>query len=574
MPVSGRAYKEKRINNMDDQKVHSSDEQEFLRALDKSSETNTIESGDILKGKVLQIDDSYVYVDVGYKSEGKIPHTEFEIMPNAGDEIDVLVTNREDASGQIIMSKTAADRIKSSAEIEIAWRDGLPLKGLVKATVKGGFTISIRGTAAFCPFSHIDIRPSKNESKYIGNEYDFRIIKKTNRDIVVSRKIILEEQRNYTVKNFLDSLKEGDIIKGKVKNIEKFGAFVEIVEGLDGFLAIPNMGWERVSDPKKIIAKDEERMFKVLSIDLEKQKVDLGIKQLEDDPWARFIEQYKVGDVVEGSVESIKQFGAFIKIYSGVEGLAHISDMSWNTHVKNPSEFVKVGDFVECKILEINTENRKVGLGLKQVKENPWNKVEKEFPSKQIVSCKVKRILRNFAVFELPNGLEGICDGSDFDWRNNVVNINNFVKEDDTVDMCVISVDKDKQRIRLSYKHTQENPWKNFEKKHPVGSIINGTVKAIVDSGVVVTLPDEMEGFAHVSQLDVPKGTNIDSVMKVGEEYPFVMREVNHIKNRISLSRRDYLEAQAKSEIKNYITSENASSMTFNFFDDLNEKDK
>ena len=294
------------------------------------------------------------------------------------------------------------------------------------------------------------------------------------------------------------------------------------------------------------------------------------IKQLDEDPWGKFVEQYHIDDVIQGEVTNVKKFGAFVKVADGIEGLVHVSDLSWNSHVNNPNDFVKKGAFLECKILDMNAAERKLTLGLKQVKENPWDTVEKDFPVKSAVKCKVKRIIKNFAVFELPNGLEGICDISDFDWRNNIVNMKDYVKEGEEVNMVIMSIDRDKQRIKLSYKHTKDSPWRLFEKAHPQGSIVDGTVKAIVDSGAIISLEDDLEGYMHVSQVEIPKGSTLEEVLKVGETYPFVVREVNQSKRRISLSRREYMEAQNKKETQNYISKAEPTSLTYNPFDNIN----
>ncbi len=560
---------------MDENNKNSNEEmqqQEFLKALDAAPEMSNLTKGDLKSGKILQISENYVYIDIGLKSEAKIEISEFDKLPNVGDDVNVLITSKEDENGSLIVSKRLADREKNSKEIEDAFNENKNIKGFVKASVKAGFSVSVGGFMAFCPYSQIDIRPSRDEKMYVGNEYDFRIIKKTPRDMVVSRKVILDEVRDYTVKNFLVDLKPGDVIKGKIKNIEKFGTFVEIAPGLDGFLAIPNMSWSKVADVKTIISKNEERMFKVLNVDQEKQKVDLGIKQLENDPWQKFVESHKAGDIVKGMVNDIKQFGAFIKVEDGVEGLAHISDLSWNTHVQDTKEYLKVGDYVECKILEINVEARKFSLGLKQVQENPWETLATLYPINSMVKCKVKRILKNFAVLELPNGIEGVCDIGDFDWSNNVVNIDNYVKKDDEVEVIVLAIDKDKQRIKLSYKHVKDSPWKTFEKKHPIGSSVEATAVSIVEAGVVVSLEDDMEGFVHVSQLDIPRGTAIDTLIEVGKSYTFTVKEINQSKRRIALSQRDYIVNEAKKELKGYINNDDTTSMKFNYFEGLDKK--
>ncbi|AEM21645.1 30S ribosomal protein S1 [Brachyspira intermedia PWS/A] len=558
---------------MEDNKNLSNDEIEFRKALEESDNT-FLSRGKIVKGKVVQFDDTDVFIDFDSKSEGKIKRSEFDKEPTIGEEIEAIVSG-EDDKGYVILSKSEIDKRKSQELIDNAVKNNTAITGVVKEVVRSdskvaGFKVSIMGHQAFCPFSQIDLAKGIKESDYIGKEFEFRVIKKNGRDVVVSRRVLLEETQNAGIETFLNNLQENDIINGKVKNIEKFGAFVEITPGFDGFLAIPNMSWDKVINPKSIISKGEERMFKVLHIDKENRKVDLGIKQLDEDPWGKFVEQYHIDDVIQGEVTNVKKFGAFVKVADGIEGLVHVSDLSWNSHVNNPNDFVKKGAFLECKILDMNAAERKLTLGLKQVKENPWDTVEKDFPVKSAVKCKVKRIIKNFAVFELPNGLEGICDISDFDWRNNIVNMKDYVKEGEEVNMVIMSIDRDKQRIKLSYKHTKDSPWRLFEKAHPQGSIVDGTVKAIVDSGAIISLEDDLEGYMHVSQVEIPKGSTLEEVLKVGETYPFVVREVNQSKRRISLSRREYMEAQNKKETQNYISKAEPTSLTYNPFDNIN----
>lgn len=548
----------------------SEQQNEFLKALEESDNKTHFKLGSVVSGKIVQFDDTDVFIDFNYKVEGKINRNEFDKEPVKGEEIEAVIKGQDNNKGYVILSKREIDKRKAQDLIEDAVKNATPINGVVKEAIKGGFTVSIMGHSAFCPFSQIDISRGIKEADYIGKEFQFKIIdRKGNKDIVVSRRVLQEETQNKVIEEYLSNLKEGDIVEGKVKNIEKFGAFIQLTEGLDGFLAIPNMSWAKIINPKNIITKGEERKFQVLSVDKEKRKVDLGIKQLEGDTWYKFVEEYHVGDIIKGEVITVKKFGAFVNVYEGVEGLIHVSDLSWNSHVNNPNDFVKVGAYLECKILDMNVPERKLTLGLKQVKDNPWDSAERDFPVKSSVKCKVKRIFKDFAVFELPNGLEGICDISDFDWMNNTVNIKDYIKENEEVEMVIMSIDRDKQRIKLSYKHTKESPWRVFDKAHPHGSIVNGTVKAIIDSGVIVSLENDLEGYMHISQIDLPKGETLESVLKVGESYPFVVREVNQVKRRISLSRREYMEAENKKETQSYISKEEPTSLTYNPFDNI-----
>ena len=559
---------------MEDNNLSNEQERnEFLKAVEEFGEgdnNNSYKVGNIVKGKIEKFDDSDVFINLNYKVEGKINRSEFEREPYIGEELEALIDSVDNDNGYFILSKAKLDKRRAQFVIEDAIKNNKSVKGIVKEVIKGGFNISIMGYQAFCPFSQIEINKGIKDEEHIGKEYDFRIIKRKGKDIVVSRRAYQEEKQNSNIETFLNNLKEGDIINGKVKNIERYGAFIGITEGLDGFLYRENMSWAKIINPKDIITRGEERAFKVLSIDREKHRVDLGLKQLENDSWVQFIEEYHVGDIIKGEVTNIKKFGAFVKVYDDVEGLIHISDLSWNSHVNSPSDFVKKGAYLECKILAIDVPERKLTLGLKQAQENPWDTVSRDFPVKSIVKCKPKRILKNFAVFELPNGLEGICDIGDFDWINSIVNIKDYIKENEDIDMVILSIDRDKQRIKLSHKHLKESPWRVFEKEHPVGSVVDGTVKAIVESGAVVSLENNLEGFMHISQIDLPKGANLEEALKVGETYPFVVREVNQGKHRISLSRKDYMEAQTKKETQNYISKEEPTSLTYNPFDNIN----
>ena len=559
---------------MEDNNLSNEQERnEFLKAVEEFGEgdnNNSYKVCNIVKGKIEKFDDSDVFINLNYKVEGKINRSEFEREPYIGEELEALIDSVDNDNGYFILSKAKLDKRRAQFVIEDAIKNNKSVKGIVKEVIKGGFNISIMGYQAFCPFSQIEINKGIKDEEHIGKEYDFKIIKRKGKDIVVSRRAYQEEKQNSNIETFLNNLKEGDIINGKVKNIERYGAFIGITEGLDGFLYRENMSWAKIINPKDIITRGEERAFKVLSIDREKHRVDLGLKQLENDSWVQFIEEYHVGDIIKGEVTNIKKFGAFVKVYDDVEGLIHISDLSWNSHVNSPSDFVKKGAYLECKILAIDVPERKLTLGLKQAQENPWDTVSRDFPVKSIVKCKPKRILKNFAVFELPNGLEGICDIGDFDWINSIVNIKDYIKENEDIDMVILSIDRDKQRIRLSHKHLKESPWRVFEKEHPVGSVVDGIVKAIVESGAVVSLENNLEGFMHISQIDLPKGANLEEALKVGETYPFVVREVNQGKHRISLSRKDYMEAQTKKETQNYISKEEPTSLTYNPFDNIN----
>ena len=428
-----------REGTMEDNNLSNEQERkEFLKAVEEfgdNDNNNSYKVGNIVKGNIEKFDDTDVFINLNYKVEGKVNRNEFENEPNIGEEVEAIIDMVDNDNGYFVLSKSKLDRKKAQTIIDEAIKNNNAVNGIVKEIIKGGFNISIMGYQAFCPFSQIELNRGIKDEEHIGKKYEFKVIKKKGKDIVVSRRVLQEETQNANIAVFLNNLKEGDIINGKVKNIERFGAFIGITEGLDGFLAIPNMSWAKIINPKDIIKRGEERAFKVLSIDKEKRKIDLGIKQLENDSWVQFVEEYHIGDTIKGEVTNVKKFGAFVKVYDNVEGLIHISDLSWNSHVNSPSDFVKKGDYLECKILDIDVPERKLTLGLKQARNNPWDTVSKDFPLKTAVKCKLKRILKNFSVFELPNGLEGICDIGDFDWKNNIVNMKDYIKDNEYIEV-------------------------------------------------------------------------------------------------------------------------------------------
>lgn len=571
-----RVIEEKRDGTMErhDEETRelTAEEIEFRKALEGANETKTVR-GEIITAHVIQTDDTHVYVSLGGKSEGKIKLEEFRAVPEVGAAVEVVVSG-ENNSGEAYVSKIAADRIRSRDVVDAAFANASNVRGVVKSAVKGGFIVSVGGLDAFCPRSLIDSKRTIEEKDYIDQEYDFRIIEKKGRDLVVSRRKVLDEIAEYTIGNFFEHLNVGDVIRGTVKNIESFGIFVEVVPGLDGFLAFSNIAWDKVKEPTKALKKGEVREFKVLAVDKDKRKIDLGIKQLSADPWNDFIAKYKAEDVVSGEVTSIKEFGAFIRVYSGVEGLAHISELSWAKHVKHPKDIVKVGDFVDCMILGIDNENRKLSLGLRQVKPNPWENASKLFPSGATVECTVKKIFRNYAVLGLSDDLEGTIDVSDFDWKNAIVNIDNIIKEGETVKAKVLSVDGAARKIKLGIKHLSENPWASFKKEHPVGSTIDGTIVNIIDSGAIVKLTDDIEGFVHVSQLDTKRTENAADVVKIGETYSFAIKAIEADKRRISLSRKDYFSAMEKKDAEKYLSKEDPNAMTYSFADKLKHLEK
>ncbi|MCK6461013.1 MAG: 30S ribosomal protein S1, partial [Planctomycetes bacterium] len=493
----------------------------------------------ILKGKVLNVVNQEVIIDIGYKSEGVIPLHEFgeHADVDIGDEIEVLLDEIDEQTGMIRLSKRKADRIRAWNEILKTHKEGDVVRGVVQRKIKGGLLVDV-GVPVFLPASQVSLRRTADISEYIGKEIEARIIKidEQRMNIVVSRRKLVEEQREAAKKKLLEEIQEGEIRHGVVKNIADFGAFVDL-GGIDGLLHITDMSWTRINHPSEAVSIDQEIEVMVLRVDREKERIALGLKQRLPSPWDELELKYPVGSKVKGKVTNVTSYGAFVQLENGLEGLVHVSEMSWTRRVNHPSEVVKVGDEVEVVILEINKEKQEIGLGMKQAEVNPWDLVEEKYPPGTSVEGKVRNLTNYGAFVELEEGIDGLLHISDMSWTKKVTHPSELIKEGDKVKAVVLSVDREKKRISLGMKQLGTDPWKTeIAERYRVGDVVVGTVTKITNFGVFVELEANLEGLLHVSELSTKKIQSPEDVVQVGDQVEVTILKVDPEERKIGLS--------------------------------------
>jgi small subunit ribosomal protein S1 len=508
-----------------------------------------LEEGEIVRGRVLKIDDKEVTVDVGFKSEGVIPVEEFPDLEGVkvGDEIEVFLEKTENQDGLVVLSKQRADFVKVWDRVKTAADQGQLVEGKLVRKIKGGVVVDLYGVEAFLPGSQIALRQVQNVDSLIGQGMEFKIIKlnKRRRNIVVSRRAVLEEHRAKQKSEIIQELAKDQIREGVVKNITDFGAFVDL-GGIDGLLHITDMSWGRVSHPSELVSIGEKVKVKVLSFDPEKERISLGMKQLTPYPWEDVDKRYTVAQKVKGKVVSITDYGAFVELEKGIEGLIHISEMSWTRHVRHPSKVVAIGDQIEAVILKIDKENEKISLGLKQTEPDPWLTLDQRFPIGTRLSGKVRN-LTNFGAFvEIEEGIDGLVHISDMSWTRRVVHPSEVLKKGDKVDVVVLSIDKDARRISLGLKQVSEDPWPTLAEKYIPDLIVKGKVVRLLDRGVIVDLEEGLEGFIPLSQLGVDGLKKPAESFHVGDDLQLKVTRVDTQAHRIILSVRAWLADQTQ----------------------------
>ena len=530
-------------NNLKEEVVVDQDENLGRDEMDRlySETLQNFEEGAVVDGTVIAVLPTEVVVDIGYKSEGHIAKSEFseEEASNlkAGDRISVYLEEREDAMGNLVLSKEKADRMKVWDSLEALSEKGEVLEGKVISRIKGGMTVDI-GLKAFLPGSQIDLRPVRDMDRLVGQAIQVRIIKmnKKRGNIIVSRRVLLEEWRDRRKKLTMESLKEGEVLEGIVKNITDYGALIDL-GGVDGLLHITDMSWGRVSSPQNLMAVGDKINVMVLKHDKETGRVSLGLKQLKSDPWSTVASRYPEGSKVPAKVVSITDYGAFLEIEPGVEGLMHITEMSWNHEVKHPSKIMAVGDTVETKVLKIDEKNRKISLGLKQLGPNPWDLVEDRYPIGTIVSGKVKS-LTDFGVFVgLDEGIDGLIHISDLSWTRHVRHPSEMFKKGQKVEAIVLKIEKERQRLSLGYKQMASDPWEtDIPERFQVGQSMKGKVTKVMDFGFFVEIAEGVEGLVHVSEVDLPNGERLDQLFPVGTDLQVRIVKVDKGERKIGLS--------------------------------------
>ncbi len=535
------------------------EEEDFASMFQESIKDNEIKVGRVVSGRVVQITDNDVIIDIGYKSEGHVPINQFrnssgELMVGVGDEVDVFLERYEDEHGNIQLSRTKAERMKVWEDIKRIAEENGTIEGVITNKVKGGLSVDI-GVAAFLPGSQIDLKPVRNLDKLIGEKFEFRILKHNQKrnNVVISRRVVLEEIREKMKEQLLGKLKEGAILEGVVKNITDYGAFIDL-GGLDGLLHITDISWGRVNHPSERITVGDTIKVKIIKYDEERQRVSLGIKQLKEDPWNSAAEKYPVGTRVTGKVISIKDYGAFVEIEEGIESLVHVSEMSWTKKIKHPTQVVNVGDEIEAVVLSIDPERRRISLGMKQVEPNPWDSLIDKYP----VGTKIEGEIKNITDFGLFVGIENDIDGlvhiSDISWSKRLKHPGELYKKGDTIQAVVLNLDTANQRFSLGIKQLTEDPWKSIGSKLMVNDHVTGTVTNVTDFGAFIELEDGVEGLVHISEITSDKEKKPEDLLKVGDTVTAKVLNINSADRKIGLSIKGYLEEKEKMESGEYIT--------------------
>ena len=521
--------------------------EELDKAYDET--LNKVADHQVVDGKVISVDKKEVVVNIGYKSDGIIPASEFRYNPDLkiGDVVEVYVESAEDKKGQLILSHKKARMSKSWDRVNAALDAEEVVQGFIKCRTKGGMIVDVFGIEAFLPGSQIDVHPIRDYDQFVGKTMEFKIVKINQefRNVVVSHKALIEQELEAQKKEIIGRLEKGQILEGTVKNITTYGVFVDL-GGVDGLIHITDLSWGRVDDPHKVVELDQKINVVILDFDDEKRRIALGLKQLTPHPWDALDADLKVGDHVTGKVVVIADYGAFVEVQPGVEGLIHVSEMSWSQHLRSAQEFLKVGEDVEAVILTLDRDERKMSLGIKQLREDPWENIEAKYPVGSKHTAKVRNFT-NFGVFvELEEGVDGLIHISDLSWTKKVKHPSEFTQVGSEIEVIVLDIDKENRRLSLGHKQLEDNPWDVFEEKYTVGSIHEGKITELLEKGAVVALDENVEGFATPKHLQKEDG----SQAQAGETLPFKVIEFNKDSKRIILSHSRTFEDPAREEKK------------------------
>ena len=507
--------------------------EELDKAYDET--LNKVADHQVVEGKVISVDKKEVVVNIGYKSDGIIPAGEFRYNPELkeGDVVEVYVETAEDKKGQLVLSHKKARLSKAWDRVNAALEAQEIVQGYIKCRTKGGMIVDVFGIEAFLPGSQIDVHPIRDYDQFVGKTMEFKVVKINQefRNVVVSHKALIEQELEAQKQEIISKLEKGQILEGTVKNITSYGVFVDL-GGVDGLIHITDLSWGRVDDPKKVVELDQKINVVILDFDEEKKRIALGLKQLTPHPWDALDADLKVGDHVKGKVVVIADYGAFVEIQPGVEGLIHVSEMSWSQHLRSAQEFLKVGEDVEAVILTLDRDERKMSLGIKQLREDPWEAIEAKYPVGSKHTAKVRNFT-NFGVFvELEEGVDGLIHISDLSWTKKVKHPSEFTKVGEAIDVVVLDIDKENRRLSLGHKQLEDNPWDVFEEKYTVGSVHTGKITEVLEKGAVVSLEENVEGFATPKHLVKEDGSQAQQ----GEELEFKVIEFNKDSKRIILS--------------------------------------
>ncbi len=519
--------------------------EELTKTYDES--LNTVKDKDVIEGTVIALNKREVVVNIGYKSDGIIPMSEFRYNPDlkVGDTVEVFIENQEDKKGQLILSHKKARASRSWERINAALANDEIIKGFIKCRTKGGMIVDVFGIEAFLPGSQIDVKPIRDYDIYVGKTMEFKVVKINEefKNVVISHKALIEAELEQQKREIISKLEKGQVLEGTVKNITSYGVFIDL-GGVDGLIHITDLSWGRVTKPSEVVELDQKLNVVILDFDDEKKRIALGLKQLQPHPWDALDANLKVGDHVKGKVVVMADYGAFLEIAPGVEGLIHVSEMSWSQHLRSAQDFMKVGDEVEAVILTLDREDRKMSLGIKQLKNDPWENIEEKYPVGSRHTARVRNFT-NFGVFvEIEEGVDGLIHISDLSWTKKIKHPSEFTQVGNDIEVEVLAIDKDNRRLSLGHKQLEENPWDVFETIFTVGSIHEGTIVEMLEKGAVVALPYGVEGFATPKHLVKEDG----SQAKVDEKLNFKVIEFNKDAKRIILSHSRIFEDEARAD--------------------------
>ncbi|MBL8016170.1 MAG: 30S ribosomal protein S1 [Ignavibacteria bacterium] len=541
-------------------------EEEFKKYIELYEKTfNVIKENEIAKGKVVAISGNDVLIDIGFKSDGRVSIDEFPDPDNIkiGDEVEIFVEKIEDREGQLVLSRKRADIIRNWEKITAAKENDTIIQGKCVRRIKGGFVVDLGGINAFLPGSQIDTKPIRDYDVYVNKVMDFKILKinHPNENIIVSHKVIIEESMSEQREKLLTTLEAGQVLKSTVKAITDFGVFVDL-GGVDGLIHITDLSWGRINHPSDVVQLDQALDVKVLEYDKEKKRVTLGLKQLQPHPWENIEEKLKIGDKVSGKVVSITDYGAFIEIEKGIEGLIHISEMSWTQHITNPTQVVTMGQVIEAIVLSLDKNEKKLSLGIKQLTPNPWQSLLDRFPVNSRHKGKVCNIT-NFGVFvELEEGVDGLIHISDLSWTKKIFNIEDFVQLGQEIDVTILGIDVENQRIALGHKQLTDNPWEKLTGEFKVGAEAKCKVIKAIEKGIIVELPAVVDGFIPASQLSVSPVKNFAELFKTGDELSAEVIEFDKDSKKIVLSVLEYLKDKDEAEVDAYVSKFNLKKFT------------
>jgi small subunit ribosomal protein S1 len=541
------------------------DEPEDFQTLYEES-LKTLEEGQILRGIVVDITPDHVMVDVGYKSEGQIPMQEFlkrdkKVDVKIGDRIDVLLERKESEEGLLILSKDKADRINVWKDISRSCREGEVIEGEIVGKVKGGLSVDIGRIQAFLPGSQIDLKPIRNLDALIGQRLRFKVIKfnRKRNNIVLSRRVLLDEERKQLREETLKNLKEGDVVEGTVKNLTDYGAFIDL-GGMDGLLHITDISWGRIGHPSEKLSVGDRIKVKILHFDQEKEKVSLGLKQALPDPWESLPRKYPIGSRLKGKVVNVTDYGVFVELEEGVEGLVHISELTWSKKMKHPSKIVHIGDTVEVMVLDCDPAKRRISLGMKQIEPNPWALIEEKYPVGTKVVGRVKTVT-DFGIFiGFDEGVDGLVHVSEMSWTKKIKHPSELYKKGQEVEAVVLNIDRKNERFSLGIKQLTPDPWKDVARRYRKGEVVVGKVTNVTDFGAFVELEEGIEGLVHVSEISREKVEKPSDVLKVGDTLSAVVLHIDPHDRRIGLSIKGLKEKAEKAEIEKYISNQGSTS--------------